>query len=138
MNRKSLKNLEIAPITDEASYQNACNLIEQLMDMEGDNESQSEPMRLAYLDALSTLVEAYEAKNFRFNQVELTLVQVIEQALEQLNISRKELGKMLGPNRVSEIFSGKRDLSMAQVRILSQELRIPTDVLIFCKRETGR
>lgn len=136
MKNDLLHNLQIAPITDEASYQNACDLIEALMDMgERENEGE-ESRRIAYLDALATLVEAYEAKNFNFNQVELTLMQVIEQALEQLNLTKKDLAKMLGSNRVSEIFSGKRDLSMAQVRILNRELHIPTDVLIYGKRRS--
>jgi antitoxin component HigA of HigAB toxin-antitoxin module len=41
---------------------------------------------------------------------------------------------MLGSNRVSELFNGKRDLSMAQVRILHQQLHIPTNLLVFSKR----
>ena len=82
------------------------------------------------LDALTTLIEAYEAKHFQFNKIELTVVQVIEQTLEQLNLSKKDLSKILGSNRVSEIFSGKRDLSLAQIRILHKELRIPTDLLV--------
>lgn len=128
---------DILPLTDEASYQKACDLIEQLMDMGEQNLPNEEDKRIAYLDMLSTLVEAYEAKHFAFNQVELTLIQVIEQALEQLNLTKKDLSKMLGSNRVTELFSGKRDLSMAQVRILHQYLRIPTDLLIFSKH-TGR
>lgn len=127
-------NLTIAPITDEASYQHTCNLIEHLMEIEAKEGSKEELQRIAYLDALSTLAEAYEARNFRFNQVELTLVQVIEQALDQLHLSKKDLAKLIGSNRMSEIFSGKRDLSMAQVRILNRQLHIPTDVLIFSKR----
>lgn len=91
---------------------------------------------IAYLDALATLVEAYEDKSFKFNQVELTLVQVIEEALEQLGLTKKDLAKMLGSNRVTEIFSGKRDLSMSQIRMLNQQLHIPTDILIYSKRET--
>ncbi|MFN4254218.1 MAG: type II toxin-antitoxin system HigA family antitoxin [Saprospiraceae bacterium] len=134
MPNPALHHIQIAPLTDEASYQSACDLVETLMDM-GELESPDEAsQRLAYLDALATLIDAYEAKNFKFNQIELTLVQVIEQALEQLNLTKKDLAKMLGSNRVTEIFSGKRDLSMAQVRILSRQLHIPTDLLIFSKR----
>jgi HTH-type transcriptional regulator/antitoxin HigA len=133
MKNPVLEHIQIAPLTDEASYQNACDLIEKLMEVEG-LEREEESLRVAYLDALATLVEAYEAKNFKFNQVELTLVQVIEQALEQLDLTKKDLARMLGSNRVTELFSGKRDLSMAQVRVLSRQLHIPTDLLIFSKR----
>lgn len=134
MNNRWFHNIQIAPVVDEVSYQNACELIEQLMEMEKSQSQEEESRRIAYLDALATLVEAYEEKNFKFNQVEMTLVQVIEQALEQLRLTKKDLVQMLGSNRVSEIFSGKRDLSMAQVRVLNRRLHIPTDLLIYSKR----
>jgi HTH-type transcriptional regulator / antitoxin HigA len=134
MQNNPLHNIEIKPLTDEASYQKACDLIEKIMDMGEQAQPDEESKRLAYLDTLSTLAEAYEARHFTFNQTELTLVQIIEQALEQLNLTKKDLAKMLGSNRVTELFSGKRDLSMAQVRILHQQLHIPTDMLIFSKR----
>lgn len=134
MKNKLFKQIEIRPITDEASYQTACDTVEKLMDMGEQGQPEAEAARLAYLDALATLIEAYEKKHFAFNQTELTLVQVIEQALEQLNLTKRDLAKMLGSNRVTELFSGKRDLSMAQVRVLHQQLRIPTDLLILSKR----
>jgi len=135
MENNWLDRIEIRPLTDEAAYHHACDLIEQLMEIDEQGLSNSDQAkRLAYLDTLATLVEAYEAKYFVFNQTELTLTQIIEQALEQLNLTKKDLAKMLGSNRVSELFSGKRDLSMAQVRILHQQLRIPTNLLVLSKR----
>ncbi|MCK6694391.1 MAG: helix-turn-helix domain-containing protein [Thermoanaerobaculia bacterium] len=56
--------------------------------------------------------------------------------MEQLGLTKKDLAKMLGANRVTGIFSGKRDLSMSQIRMLNQQLHIPTDILIYSKRET--
>jgi HTH-type transcriptional regulator/antitoxin HigA len=134
MKQNLFQNIEISPITDETSYQKACDMAEQLMDMGERAQPEAEAARLAYLDALATLAEAYENKHFAFNKIELTLTQIIEQALEQLNLTKRDLAKMLGSNRVTELFSGKRDLSMAQVRVLHRELRIPTDLLIFSKR----
>jgi len=119
----------ITPITDEATYMRFSELVEELDDITFEDEFEEEK-KFAHLDALTTLIEAYEAKHFQFNNIELTVVQVIEQALEQLNLSKKDLSKILGSNRVSEIFSGKRDLSLAQIRILHKELRIPTDLLV--------
>lgn len=53
-----------------------------------------------------------------------------------MGLTKKDLAKMLGANRVTGIFSGKRDLSMSQIRMLNQQLHIPTDILIYSKRET--
>ncbi len=119
----------ISPITNEATYQLFCEWVETLDDVTFENAAEEEK-KFAHLDALTTLIEAYETKHFSFNKTELTVVQVIEQTLEQLNLSRKDLAKILGSNRVSEIFNGKRELSLAQIRILHKELRIPTDLLV--------
>ncbi len=119
----------ITPIVDEATYLRFCDWVETLDDLEFADIAEQEK-KYAHLDALTTLIQAYEAKNFQFNKTELTVVQVIEQTLEQLNLSRKDLAKILGSNRVSEIFSGKRELSLAQIRKLHNELRIPTDLLV--------
>ena len=119
----------ITPIVDEATYLRFCNWVETLDDLKFADTDEQEK-KYAHLDALTTLIQAYEAKNFQFNKTELTVVQVIEQTLEQLNLSRKDLAKILGSNRVSEIFSGKRELSLAQIRKLHNELRIPTDLLV--------
>lgn len=119
----------ITPITDEATYMRFCEWVEILDDLTFEDDAEEET-KFAHLDALTVLIEAYEAKQFAFNKIQLTLPQVIEQALEQLNLNRKDLAKILGSNRVSEIFSGKRQLSLAQIRILHKELHIPTDLLV--------
>lgn len=119
----------ITPITDEAAYMRFCDWVEEIDGLHFDDEAEEEKKN-AYLDTLTTLILAYENKHFTFNKIELTLVQVLEQAMEQLNITRKDLAKILGSNRVSEIFSGKRELSLAQIRTLHRELRIPTDLLV--------
>ena len=119
----------LTPITDEATYLKYCDWVEELDDMDFVNAAE-EDKKFAYLDAMTILIQAYEAKHFEFNKIELTLVQVIEQSLEQLNLSRKDLIKILGANRVSEIFSGKRQLTLTQIRRLHKELHIPTDILV--------
>lgn len=125
----------ITSIMDEATYLRFCEWVEVLDELVFEDERE-EDKKFAHIDAISTLIEAYEAKNFQFNNKELTLTQILEQALEQMNLTKKDLAKMLGSNRVTELFNAKRDLSMAQVRILHQRLHIPTDMLIFSKRAT--
>lgn len=124
-----IEKYTITPITDEATYMRFCDWVEELDNLNFEDEGEEEK-KFAYLDTLTTLIVAYEEKHFKFNKIELTLVQVLEQALEQLNMNRKDLAKILGSNRVSEIFSGKRELSLAQIRTLHRELHIPTDLLV--------
>jgi HTH-type transcriptional regulator / antitoxin HigA len=120
---------KLVPITDKETYQKSCALLEEL-DESVLEETDDLEEKLAYLDALAILIEAYEDKHFKFNQFKLTPLQAIEQAMEQLNMSKKDLANLIGSNRVSEIFSGKRELSLAQIRIIHQKLNIPTDILI--------
>ena len=51
--------------------------------------------------------------------------------MEQLNMKKSQLGKILGTrSRASEILSGKRKLSLAMIRKLNKKLNIPAEVLI--------
>lgn len=95
----------ITPITDEATYKLFCGWAEEISDLEFEDNTESEK-QFAYLDTL-TLIETYESKNFKFNSIHLTTAEVIEQALDQLNFTKKDLTKILGSNSISEIFTGK-------------------------------
>lgn len=119
----------ITPIANEETYMQFCEWAEEISDMEFDDSKEADK-QFEHLDALTTLIEAYEMKNFEFNKIQLTVTEVIEQAMEQLNMNKKDLAKLLGSNRVSEIFSGKRQLSLNQIRTLHKELHIPVNILV--------
>lgn len=129
MKKFPISKYPITPITNEDIYMRFCDWSEEISDMEFEDQKEQD-RQFAHLDALVTLIQAYEAKNFEFSKIKLTLPQIIEQAMEQLNVDKKDLAKILGANRVSEIFSGKRQLSLNQIRTLHRELRIPTNILI--------
>lgn len=121
--------LVLTPIQTEEEYFKACDLLEEIDDLSFESETEN-LKKYSFADALATLVEAYEMKNFSMFNTKLTVPQIIEQALEQQNLTKKDLNVMLGANRVSEIVNGKRELSLKQIRILHKELHIPTDLLI--------
>jgi HTH-type transcriptional regulator / antitoxin HigA len=129
MKRFPITKYPITPITNEEIYLKYCDWAEEISDMEFDDPNEQDS-QFAHLDTFVTLIQAYEAKNFEFNKIKLTLPEIIEQAMEQLNIDKKALARLLGSNRVSEIFSGKRQLSLNQIRILHRELRIPAHILV--------
>jgi HTH-type transcriptional regulator/antitoxin HigA len=81
------------------------------------------------LDALVTLVSAYEDKRFPIGNS--TPIQMIEFAMDQQGLTRKDLEPMIGSRaRVSEVLGGKRNLTLAMIRRLTVGLRIPADLLI--------
>ena len=111
-------------IKDEAAHTRALRRIEALMDAESLTPEQGHE-----LDALATLVEAYEEKNFAIR--EASPIAVIEFMMDQRGLSRKDLLPMIGSRaRVSEVLSGKRPLTLAMIRALSNAWSISGDLLL--------
>ena len=82
------------------------------------------------LEFLAVLVEAYEDAHVP-ELPRATPAEVVAFALEQQGRQRAELAPIMGGrSRVSEFFTGKRPLSMTQVRALRDTLGLPADVLI--------
>ncbi len=116
--------MEIKPIRSEADYQGALKEIENLM------ESQPSTPEGDRMDVLVTLVEAYEAKHFPIPEPD-DPVQVLEYYMESRGLSRSDLIAYLGSKeRVSEVLSHKRLLSLQMIRRLHAGLGIPADLLI--------
>jgi HTH-type transcriptional regulator / antitoxin HigA len=122
----------ITPITDEATYLRLADWLEEIDDLEFEQPAE-EQKRVAHAHALMLLITDYETKHFNLESRQLTVQEVIEQALEQLNLSKKDLTKILGANRVSEIFSGERSLSLAQRKKLHKTLHIPAAMLLMAE-----
>lgn len=81
------------------------------------------------LDVLATLVEAYEAKNFPMELPDP--IDAIKFSMDQKGLTPKDLEPMIGRlNRVYEILSGKRPLTLAMIWRLHEGLGIPAEALI--------
>jgi HTH-type transcriptional regulator/antitoxin HigA len=115
--------MEIRPIRTQTDYQEALREIELLFDAPQDTPEYDR------LDILSTLVEAYEKKNF---PIELPdPIEAIHYYMDTRGWSRRDLESCLGSRaRVSEILSRKRSLTLEMIRKLNQELGIPAEILI--------
>ena len=81
------------------------------------------------LDVLVTLVQAYEAQHFP-----MTLpgpVEAIKFRMEQQGLKPKDLEPMIGKsNRVYEVLTRKRSLTIGMIRKLHSGLGIPAQSLI--------
>jgi HTH-type transcriptional regulator/antitoxin HigA len=83
------------------------------------------------LEFLSVLVEAYEDKHDPIDGSQGSPQSIVTFMLEQQGKSRADLAPLMGGKaRVSEFFSGKRRLSVEQIRALRDELGIPADLLL--------
>lgn len=115
--------MEIKPIKTKADYRAALKEIEALMTAEaGTPEGER-------LDVLVTLVEAYERKHYRLDLPDP--VEAIKFRMEQKGMTPKDLVPMIGRiNRVYEVLSRKRPLTLAMIQRLHSRLGIPAESLI--------
>lgn len=114
-------------LRNNREYRAAVREIDELLD--------SDPRRGtdAYdrLEFLSVLVEAYEDEHDPLDESGGTPQSAVAFMLEQKGMTRADLHALMGGKaRVSEFFSGKRRLSVEQVRTLRRELGLPADLLI--------
>ena len=80
-------------------------------------------------DVLVTLIEAYENRHYAFGPADP--VEAIKFRMEQSGLAPKDLVPMIGQlNRVYEVLSRKRPLTLAMIRRLHQRLGIPAESLI--------
>jgi|SRR5918999_2906990 HTH-type transcriptional regulator/antitoxin HigA len=115
--------MDIKPIKTEADYRATLKEIESLMTAEpGTPEGER-------LDVLATLVEAWERKHFPLDLPDP--VEAIKFAMDQRGLTVKDLEPMVGrANRVYEVLSRKRPLTLRMVWNLHKGLGIPAESLI--------
>lgn len=115
--------MEIKPIKTAADHAAVLQGIDALMSAElGTPEGDR-------LDVLATLADAYEAKHFPMALPDP--IDAIKFRMEQKGLTPKDLQPMIGRlNRVYEILSGTRPLTLAMIWRLHEGLGIPAECLI--------
>jgi HTH-type transcriptional regulator/antitoxin HigA len=115
--------MDIKPIRTKAAYREALKVIESLMSakansVEGDR-----------LDVLVTLVEAYERMHFPMDLPDA--VEAIKYRMEQSGLTVKDLETVIGrPNRVYEVLSRRRPLTLRMIEGLHSKFGIPAESLL--------
>jgi HTH-type transcriptional regulator/antitoxin HigA len=108
-------------------YRTAVAEIDRLLDADPKRGSEAHDR----LEFLSVLVQAYEDAHDPIDDARSSPQSVVSFMLEQRGMTRAELAPLMGGKaRVSEFFSGKRRLSIEQIRSLRDTLGIPADLLI--------
>ncbi len=115
--------MNIHPIKTESDYEQALSEVEKLWSSEEGSKKGDK------LDVLIVLIEDYENKHHPIDPPDP--IDAIEFRMEQMNLSRKDLEKYIGPRgRVSEILNRRRGLSINMIRNLHSNLHIPLESLI--------
>jgi len=115
--------MNIKPVRTKSDYETALGRISELMNASAGTAEGTE------LDVLVDLVELYESKNVPMDFP--SPVAAIQFRIEQAGLSPRDLVPFIGSrSKVSEVLSGKRQITMAMARALHEHLGIPSDVLL--------
>jgi HTH-type transcriptional regulator / antitoxin HigA len=113
----------------EKDHAQAKALIEELM-------RSNDVADRARMAAQARLIEVYERA--RWPRRTPTLPNLLAYLVDQHGLTRADLVPLLGTaSRVSEVLTGKRELSMSMVRNLRERFQISADLLISSKRLRG-
>ena len=122
----------VKPIHTEEDYEAALARVSELIDAlsgpQGQVEDPNHPARLE-LDVLTDLVELYEARHYPIDPP--TTVGAIEYEMDRLGMKPRDLIPIIGSrSKVSEVLSGKREITMSMAKALHKRLGIDVETLI--------
>ena len=117
--------MNIHPLRTKADYKRALREVSAYFD----NEPEPGSADGDRFEILTTLVEAYEARQFPIEAPDP--IEAIRFRMEQGGLTVKDLVPSIGqPNRVYEVLNRKRGLTLEMIRNLHRNLGIPAESLI--------
>lgn len=117
--------MDIHPIRTERDYLTALKTVERHFDTEPDPTSEAGE----HFEVLLALIQVYEARHHPVDPPDP--IEAIKFRMEQQGLTPKDLASMIGrPNRVYEVLSRRRPLTLAMIRKLHAQLGIPAESLI--------
>jgi HTH-type transcriptional regulator/antitoxin HigA len=115
--------MTIKPIKTEKDYQDALVRLESIFDSKKGSAGGDE------LEILGILIEKYEDEHFPIGFPDP--IEAIKFRMEQMGYTQSDLAKIVGlKSRASEILNRKRKLTLEMIRLLHNNLKIPTEVLV--------
>ena len=125
----TISDIQIKPVTSEAEFEEANKIIDALIDSDLIVDPIERKKALDILEAVSILAYEYEKKHYPIPKP--NPIEAIKERMEQLNLSQKDVAAYFGgENRVSEILTGKRKLTIRMIKELHKNLNISTDILL--------
>ena len=112
-------------IRNEREYDAAVARLNDLLDEVGTDENH--PL-YGLLDTLGTLIEAYEAEYEPLPPV--SGADMLQYLMEEHGLRQADLSEIGSQGVVSEILSGKRELSVRQIRALAERFEVSPAVFV--------
>lgn len=124
---KLLISVSPGAIESEDDYERILSLIDQLMRKDEDALSPEEDRLLRLL---AVLVEDYESQHYPMDAPANPSV-ALRELMREHELKQADMVEIFGSQgTVSQVLNGKREISKAQARKLSQRFRLPIDVFI--------
>ncbi len=104
---------------NEKDYNRLVKLLDGLIDKVGDDESH--PLA-SLMETLGSLIESYEARNIP--EIEGNPIDTFKTLIEEHGLKQSELPEIGSQGVISEILSGKRQLNVRQIKVLSKRFNV--------------
>ena len=110
---------------NEKDYNSLVNFLDGLIDEVGNNESH--PLS-SLMETIGSLIEAYESQNYP--DIEGDPINVLKTLMEEHGLKQSDLPEIGSQGVVSEIISGKRQLNVRQIKLLSARFKVSPVVFV--------
>ena len=110
---------------NKKDYNKLVNLLDSLIDEVGNNESH--PLT-SLMETIGTLIETFESQYV--NEIDGNPIDTLNALMEEHSLKQSDLSELGSQGVVSEILSGKRQLNVRQVKMLSKRFKVSPAVFI--------
>jgi HTH-type transcriptional regulator / antitoxin HigA len=110
---------------NENDYKKLVNLLDSLIDEVGNNENH--PLA-SLMEAIGSLIESYESQHI--NEIEGNPIDTLSALMQEHGLKQSDLNEIGSQGVVSEILSGKRQLNVRQIKILSKRFKVSPGVFV--------
>ncbi len=110
---------------NEKDYNKLVNLLDSLIDEVGNNENH--PLT-SLMETIGSLIETYESQYI--NEIEGNPIDALNALLDEHGLKQSDLSEIGSQGVVSEILSGKRQLTVRQIKMLSKRFKVSPAVFI--------
>lgn len=110
---------------NEKEYDRLVSLLDSLIDEVGDNETH--PLA-SLMETLGSLIETYEGRNI--SEIEGNPIDALKALMVEHGLKQSDLSEIGSQGVISEILSGKRQLNIRQIKILSKRFNVSPAVFV--------
>lgn len=110
---------------NDRQYKKLVKILDYLIDEVRDNENHH---LYNLMETVSSLIESYERENVKIPDAKG--IEILKYFMKENNLNQKDLSDLGSQGVVSELLSGKRELNVRQIKILSERFHISPSVFI--------